>query len=71
MNEFDFINKLRRRVADEANSASSVIPQPASLVRGIGDDAAVFKSLAGNDVVVAPTFSLKTSTSAATPRDPI
>jgi thiamine-monophosphate kinase len=53
MNEFDFINKLRRRVADEANSASSVIPQPASLVRGIGDDAAVFKSLAGNDVVVS------------------
>jgi len=53
MNEFDFINKLRRRVEDEANSASSVIPHPASLVRGIGDDAAVFKSPAGNDVVVS------------------
>ena len=50
MNEFEFINKLRRRV--ENNSFSS-IPQPASLVRGIGDDAAVFKLLAGNDVVVS------------------
>jgi thiamine-monophosphate kinase len=50
MNEFDFINKLRRRVAD--NSASS-IPRTASLVRGIGDDAAVFKAMAGNDVVVS------------------
>jgi len=49
MNEFDFINKLRLRVED--NAASS-IPQPSSLVRGIGDDAAVFKS-AGNDVVVS------------------
>lgn len=53
MNEFDFINKLRRRVADGTSSASSFIPQPSSLVQGIGDDAAVFKSLAGNDVVVS------------------
>ncbi|MGH9874965.1 MAG: thiamine-phosphate kinase [Pyrinomonadaceae bacterium] len=50
MNEFDFINNLRRRV--EA-SASSLIPHPSSLVCGIGDDAAVFKSLAGSDVVVS------------------
>jgi thiamine-monophosphate kinase len=51
MNEFDFINKLRRRVED--NSASSFIPHPSSLVHGIGDDAAVFKAMAGNDVVVS------------------
>ena len=52
MNEFDFINKLRRQVESRAGSPSSFIPHPSSLVRGIGDDAAVFKSLAGNDVVV-------------------
>src|SRR6185503_15620295 len=51
MNEFDFINKLRRRVED--NAASSFIPKPSALVRGIGDDAAVFKAMAGNDVVVS------------------
>lgn len=50
MNEFDFINKLRRRVAD---NFVSPLGRPASLVRGIGDDAAVFKLLAGNDVVVS------------------
>jgi len=53
MNEFDFINKLRRRVEDGTSSASSFIPHPSSLVQGIGDDAAVFKSLAGSDVVVS------------------
>jgi len=51
MNEFDFINKLRRRVKD--NAASSFIPHSSSLVQGIGDDAAVFKAMAGNDVVVS------------------
>ncbi len=50
MNEFDFINKLRHRVE---NSASSFIPHPSSLIRGIGDDAAVFKSATGHDVVVS------------------
>jgi len=50
MNEFDFINKLRRRV--ENNAASSFIPHPSALVQGIGDDAAVFKSTA-NDIVVS------------------
>ena len=45
MNELDIINKMRRRVAD---SASSFIPHPSSLVCGIGDDAAVIKSSAGN-----------------------
>ena len=53
MNEFDFINKLRRRVEDGTTSASSFIPHPSSLVKGIGDDAAVFKSLEGKDVVVS------------------
>src|SRR6185295_14018487 len=54
MNEFDFINKLRRRVeGGGTNSASSFGPHPSSLVQGIGDDAAVFKSLAGSDVVVS------------------
>lgn len=52
MNEFDFINRLRHQVESRANSASSLIPHPSSLVRGIGDDAAVFSSVAGRDVVV-------------------
>src|SRR5882724_1775138 len=42
MNEFDFINKIR----DWAHGAAP------GLVRGIGDDAAVLKSLTGNDLVV-------------------
>jgi thiamine-monophosphate kinase len=48
VNEFAFLNKLRQRV----ENSSAFIPHPSSLVRGIGDDAAVFKSLAGSDVVV-------------------
>jgi thiamine-monophosphate kinase len=52
MNEFEFIDKLKRRV-EHASNSGSFIPQPSSLVRGIGDDAAVFKSLAGNNVVVS------------------
>jgi thiamine-monophosphate kinase len=50
MNEFDFINKLRRQVE---NSPLSFIRHPSSLIRGLGDDGAVFKSLAGRDVVVS------------------
>ena len=53
MNEFEFIEKLRRRVEDRVNPDSSCIPHPSSLVRGIGDDAAVFKSSSGRDVVVS------------------
>jgi thiamine-monophosphate kinase len=53
MNEFDFIEKLRRRVEDGTSSASSFIPHPSSLIQGIGDDAAVFKAMAGHDVVVS------------------
>jgi thiamine-monophosphate kinase len=52
MNEFDFINKLRRRVEITSGPGSSFIPHPSSLVRGIGDDAAAFKSSSGTDVVV-------------------
>ncbi|MFN2393960.1 MAG: AIR synthase related protein, partial [Pyrinomonadaceae bacterium] len=44
MNEFDFINKIRA-LADERVTSSG-------LVHGIGDDAAVLKSSAGNNVVV-------------------
>ncbi len=51
MNEFEFIEKLKRRV--ENANGSSFNPQPSSLIRGIGDDAAVFKSLAGSNVVVS------------------
>ena len=45
MNEFDFINRLRG-LAQKASTSSD-------LVRGIGDDAAVFKSFAGTDVVIS------------------
>ena len=45
MNEFDFLNKIRGFVPDERTVSG--------LVRGIGDDAAVFKSLAGSDVVIS------------------
>jgi thiamine-monophosphate kinase len=51
LSEFDFINKLRQRV--ESTADKSFISHSSSLIRGIGDDAAVFKSLAGNDVVVS------------------
>ncbi|MGH9932726.1 MAG: thiamine-phosphate kinase [Pyrinomonadaceae bacterium] len=50
--EFDFINKLRREVETRAGSAS-FIPQPSSLVRGIGDDAAVFQPSPNRDVLVS------------------
>lgn len=45
MNEFDFIKRIRT-LAHERGAASG-------LVRGIGDDAAVLKSVAGSDVVVS------------------
>jgi thiamine-monophosphate kinase len=45
MNEFDFIKRIRK-LAHERGAASG-------LVRGIGDDAAVLKSVAGSDVVVS------------------
>ncbi|HEV7743406.1 MAG TPA: thiamine-phosphate kinase [Pyrinomonadaceae bacterium] len=45
MNEFEFIKHLRAR-AEERGAVSG-------LVRGIGDDAAIFKSLAGAEVVIS------------------
>jgi thiamine-monophosphate kinase len=50
MNEFDFINEIRRRVE---NSGSSLNAHPSSLVQGIGDDAAIFKSPAGSNVAIS------------------
>lgn len=49
MNELEFINRLKHHVEE---STSSFIRHPSSLVCGIGDDAAVFKSPAGNNVVI-------------------
>jgi thiamine-monophosphate kinase len=45
MNEFEFIQKIRRLA--EARAAAP------DLVRGVGDDAAVIKSVSGNDVVIS------------------
>ena len=45
MNEFDFIKKIRMLAAERGALSG--------LVRGIGDDAAVFKSVSGSDVVVS------------------
>lgn len=45
MNEFDFINKLRA-LTEKQNSS-------AGLVRGIGDDAAIFKSFTGTHVAIS------------------
>ena len=41
--EFDFINTLRQRVASTSQS----------VVAGIGDDAAVFRSGTGKDIVIS------------------
>jgi thiamine-monophosphate kinase len=45
MNEFDFIARIRKLASDGGAAPG--------LLRGIGDDAAVIKSSAGNDVVVS------------------
>ena len=45
MNEFEFINRIKKLAQDRGAGPG--------LVRGIGDDAAVFKSFAGSDVVVS------------------
>ncbi len=52
--EFDFIERLRRREekrSDTLNS-SSLITRHSSLLKGIGDDAAVFRARAGFDTVI-------------------
>ena len=45
MNEFEFINRIRKMAQDRGAAPG--------LVRGIGDDAAVLKSFAGSDLVVS------------------
>ena len=50
--EFDFINTIRQRAALDNSSSSEPNSQLASLVSGIGDDAAVIRTLAGKDTVV-------------------
>ena len=56
VSEFDFINLVRRRaarlVARTSPSDSSLITHHSSLVAGIGDDAAVFRSGAKLDTVI-------------------
>ena len=52
MNEFDFIEKIRARVAMKQGSASARSTQHAALLQGIGDDAAVIRSTGGRDSVV-------------------
>ncbi len=54
--EFDFIERIRRRVTsvarDNEQHRSPLITHHSSLVQGIGDDAAVFRSGAGRDQVI-------------------
>ena len=52
MNEFDFIDKLKRRVERKKSSASSFPAYSSSLISGIGDDAAVISADSGKDTVV-------------------
>ncbi len=51
MNEFDFLKKLRERVRADASTAG--------LVRGIGDDAAVFSSSPDRNVVISTDLLLE------------
>src|SRR5258705_10068167 len=44
--EFDFINTLRQR------AGSTSTPHSSSVVSGIGDDAAIIRTLAGKDTVI-------------------
>ncbi len=51
--EFDFIARLRRQIENrDTSSASSVIPHPSSLLKGIGDDAAVISQRSGFETVI-------------------
>jgi thiamine-monophosphate kinase len=52
MNEFDFINKLRARVAAKQGSVSALGTQHSALVQSIGDDAAVIRSDKGKDTLI-------------------
>src|SRR5437762_11558176 len=50
--EFHFINAIRQRAALDHSASSAPANQLASLVSGIGDDAAVIRTSAGKDTVV-------------------
>ncbi len=53
--EFDFIERLRRQELARSrthNEHSSLITRHSSLIKGIGDDAAVFRQRAGFDTVI-------------------
>jgi thiamine-monophosphate kinase len=52
--EFDFIKRLRRREEERSGTlnSSSLITHHSSLLKGIGDDAAVFRRRAGFDTVI-------------------
>jgi thiamine-monophosphate kinase len=54
--EFSFINRIRRQAREHAKklrqSHSSLIPHPSSLLRGIGDDAAILRQSGGLEMVI-------------------
>src|SRR5712691_7102018 len=52
MNEFDFITKLRARVAEKQGSISALSTQYSSLIQGVGDDAEVIRADQGKDTLV-------------------
>lgn len=52
MTEFDFINRIRERVAAKEPASSSLITHQSSLVTGIGDDAAVIRQMTGRNTVI-------------------
>ncbi|MBA2705066.1 MAG: thiamine-phosphate kinase [Blastocatellia bacterium] len=52
MNEFDFINKIRARVAAKQGADSALSTQHSVLLQGIGDDAAIIHSTGGKDSLV-------------------
>ena len=61
--EFDFINRIRQHALKQQNTArgsdSSLIPHPSSLIKGIGDDAAVIRQLSGRESVITPICGRK------------
>jgi len=74
--EFDFINRLRRRENSHSTTAthSPLTTHHSSLLKGIGDDAAVFRQLSGFDTVVTADLlvegvDFRLERGWATPRD--
>jgi thiamine-monophosphate kinase len=52
MTEFDFINRIRERVASKEPASSSLITHHSSLLTGIGDDAAVIRQTTGRNTLI-------------------